>query len=138
VRTPQQEDHEVAFVRAFIRKERVERWLDFLASPKRRANFLHRLADARDLRPGCMVRFASSSGEMLAALRSRGAPPHCHVISEIDSLDGLFIDLSGAMAQVYGAGLGTILSCVPGRLAFYQGERVEDRCLLALPRARER
>ena len=127
-----QEDHETALVRAFVRKERVARWLEFLALPSRRADFLHRLADPRDLRPERRVGVSGSSIETVAILRSRGAPQRCHVVSEIPALDGRFLNLTEAVEQIRGTGLGTIVSCIPGRLALYEGERQEDRCLLVV------
>jgi hypothetical protein len=42
-------------------------------------------------------------------------------------LDGRRLNLEQVIAAVVGTGIGTILSCIPGRLAFFEGE---DQSLL--------
>jgi hypothetical protein len=64
------------------------------------------------------------------ALRSRGAGATCYVISEAAGLDAKRLPLREALDRVIGYGMGTLLSCVPGKLAFYEGEGPSDRCIL--------
>ena len=42
--------------------------------------------------------------------------------------------LGEALEAVIGHGMGTLVSCVPGVLGFYEGESSGDRCILARPR----
>jgi hypothetical protein len=53
----------------------------------------------------------------------------CWVISEDAEIDGRESDLESALENVSGTGMGTILSCIPGKLAYFEGE--DERLLLA-------
>jgi len=55
------------------------------------------------------------------------------VISESRVLDGREMSLAEAMDQTWGSFTGTILSCVPGRLAFFHGEEMRSDRLLERP-----
>jgi hypothetical protein len=124
---------EAAFVRAFINPERHDRWLSGLASGKHREKMLHRLADARDLRADRMTSLdpALASGEAIWKHLARlGAKGPCHVISEIKELDGQDMPASQALEECVGAGLGTVLSLIPGRLAYFEEETPRKRWIL--------
>jgi hypothetical protein len=54
-----------------------------------------------------------------AELLARGAPKQCYVISAGSPHDGTTIPLEEAINELVG---GTILLCIPGRLAYYEGE----------------
>lgn len=128
----QAQEHEKAFIDAFVEREVRERWHTKLASRKHRRTFLHEL--------GHYVRFDSryisliepakqTPSEILSALRKLGATDECYAISEYNSLDGKILKLADALNQVIGSGVGSILSCVQGRLAYYEGEDQGRRCL---------
>jgi hypothetical protein len=55
-------------------------------------------------------------------LKSKGAGLTCWVISEDPDIDGREIDLRTALEKVSGRGIGTVLSCIPGKLAYFEGE----------------
>jgi hypothetical protein len=121
--------HEEALVRAFIAPERRTRWLEGLASAKRRRKQLDRLNHCRDLDD----RYATavpSSADVAALLRSRGAPETCYVLSDTPGLDGREMPLAEAVCEAELAGWGTLLGCVPGRLAYYYDEAGLRRMLL--------
>jgi hypothetical protein len=59
---------------------------------------------------------------LLAHLKKLGAPADCYLISAVDSLDGQTMNLAAALDAVIGIGVGTLVSCVPGKLALYEGE----------------
>ena len=56
-----------------------------------------------------------------------GAPETCHVIG--GKHDGEDVELLTALKQIVGYGTGTVLSCVPGKLAYFEGE-IRERFLL--------
>jgi hypothetical protein len=70
----------------------------------------------------------SNSTNILELLRMKGAGPTCWVISEDSDLDAREMDLHEALKKTIGRGMGTILSCVPGKLAYFEDE--EDRYIL--------
>jgi hypothetical protein len=68
--------------------------------------------------------------EIASLLRSHGAPPTCYVLSEESGIDGRELPLEEALDRVVGLGMGTFLSCVPGRLAYFEGEEARERYIL--------
>jgi hypothetical protein len=93
---------EAAFIRAFILPERQERWQFALASEKHRGKTLHRLADSRDFRTDRMTALdrTLASGEAIwKHLASVGAKETCHVISEIEDLDGRDMPTPAALEE---------------------------------------
>jgi hypothetical protein len=124
--------HEEAVVKSFIEPSRQERFLGFLAAPKKRRKFTDELAHRRD-------RFLNSKflksippsqtnpTSLYALLKQLGAPDICWVISEGD-LDGQEVELITALREIVGCGMGTIISCVPGRLAYFESE--DERYIL--------
>ena len=127
-------NHEEATVRAFIQKSKQERCIQFLASPKHRRKFTSELAhfkwlDERFAHPILPSR-AHTVKEIAALLRSKGAGPTVHVISEDSKIDGKELGLEEAISQVTGGGMGTILSCIPGKLGYFEDEDVKSSRLL--------
>jgi hypothetical protein len=60
--------------------------------------------------------------DILETLKTRGAPEKCYAISEDEDLDGKELLLSEALRTIHGRGIGTFLSCLPGRLAYFEDE----------------
>ena len=118
-------NHEEALVKAFILPVRQERYLDFLKSPKKRAKFLAQFAHFKHLNPKFVVRIPGIQQNpisLLKLLTGKGAGPSCWVMSEDSALDGKEMDLEDALIEIIGRQMGTFLSCIPGRLAFFEDE----------------
>jgi hypothetical protein len=62
-------------------------------------------------------------------LKSKGAGKTCWATSENAELDGKELEVHAALESVVGRGMGTILSFIPGKLAYYEGE--DEMLLLA-------
>jgi hypothetical protein len=125
--------HEDGFVRAFVLDGKRERFRELLSKPKRRSKAQHRLADRRDMDERVMVAIRpdeQTTQGISTLLRQRGAPDRCYVISELAALDQRMVSLHEALSATVGMGLGSVLSCVPGQLAYFEGETPGDRCLL--------
>ena len=71
------------------------------------------------------------SGPVEAILRKRGAPSTCYVLSANSDLDGQELPLSEALDAIVGMGDGAFVSCVPGRLGFYEYEDMKSSYLLS-------
>jgi hypothetical protein len=68
---------------------------------------------AKDANPSAVCRL----------LRHYDAPATCHVISADDSeLDEQELDLEEALAKVFDFSQATIISCIPGKLAYFEGD----------------
>ena len=124
--------HESAFVESFVIKARRERALELLASSKNRHKFTSKF-DHHGMNyfiPECIrsiePRYQHPS-DIAAILRRMGAPERCHVIGS--SRDGEEVELLTALKEIVGYGTGAVLSCVPGKLAYFEGE-VKERFLL--------
>ena len=125
-------DHETALVNAFVLRERRARVIELLRNPRRRIKVLNQLYHFRDLDPRFLVSVppVRQHAEAIATLLAeRGAPAECHLISTNPKLDGRNLPLGVALAQIVGVGDGTLISCVPGRLGYFEGE--DERFILA-------
>ena len=49
------------------------------------------------------------------------------MMSSGEELDGRELDLAEALREVIGKGFGTLISCLPGRLAYFEGEAPTHR-----------
>jgi hypothetical protein len=126
-------DDEVQLVHAFFREGRRERALHLLSTPRGRRKLLLGLAHTRDLAPSVLRPIESSAqtpeaiNKLLVAL---GAPSHCYLVSEAAELDQCELPLREALLRVVGCGFGTIVSCLTGRLAYYESEEPGERFVL--------
>ncbi len=117
--------HEEAVVRAFILPSKRDRYLEFLASPKRRAKFIAELAHFKHLNPKFALSIPGSQTNPVSLhklLVAKGAGLKCWVISENSELDGREVDLEAALKETIGRQIGTFISCVPGKLAYFEDE----------------
>ncbi len=126
-------NHEEGLVKAFFVPTKRERYLEMIAKPKKRKKFLLELAHFKALDPRYLISIPPSQQypeQIALILAQKGAPPLCWVTSEDAELDGKEMPLSQALKQVIGRQMGTFLSCIPGRLAFFEGEEVGARWIL--------
>jgi hypothetical protein len=124
-------NHEEATIKGFIIPVRQERYLEFLKTPKKRAKFIAQLAHFKHLNPKFVVRIPGNEqnpASLQTLLAGKGAGSKCWVISENSELDGQEIDLQTALAKTVGYQMGTFISCIPGKLAYFEDE--EDRYIL--------
>jgi len=125
--------HEEAFVRSFILQDKQARYLEMLASVKRRNRFLDRLNHHLDYDPSCARRVApcqQTASAIESLLRRHGAPDVCHIISSLAKWDSLDLPLHKALELVVGYNVGTVLCCIPARLAYYESEDLGERYIL--------
>ncbi len=123
------DNQEAAFVKAFIVKDKQERYLQLLASPKRRREILDRFNHNLDFDP----KYASvvpkelwTVDQLAHLLKARGAGETCHVIADSLDCDDQDLPLRDALAEVIAHDFGSVLCCVPGQLALYKAEAIEQ------------
>jgi hypothetical protein len=127
-------NEEEALICTFVNPVKRKHLIEILANPKRRVRATATLAHFNDFESSTVVPLGSDSQTPAAiegALRSRGAGDKCHVLSENRAIDGKTLPLKSALEKVVGQGMGTLLSCVAGELAYYEGEGPSNRCILA-------
>lgn len=125
------ENWQTETIAAFVVKQKKDRYIEQLSSAKKRKQFVANLAHFSDFDPRFVVKIPPSSrnpAEIEALLRKRGAPDTCRAISEISAMDNNHISLIDALKRVVGYQMGTILCCIPGRLAYFENE--DDRFIL--------
>jgi hypothetical protein len=100
---------------------------------KGRKKWTAKLGHFADLDPQVLVSIppeSQSSSKVEELLRQNGAPDLCWLVSERSDWDGRQMALADALEAILGAGFGTVISCIPGRLGYFEGEMPRDRYIL--------
>lgn len=106
--------------------------MELIGSPKRRYKFLDALHHSLDVDDRWAEKIPNSVNNPLMvveALRSLGAPPNAYVMSDMMSSDQSEVALERAVDEAQTA-YGAVISCIPGRLAYFQGEERGERFIL--------
>lgn len=126
-------EHELGFT-AFLTepgRRRVRTLLEL--GPKRRDEVRALLNHAVRLDPRYALHLEggeASAHSAEAALRAHGAPGSCHILSADEALDGREMPLSDALGAVSASFFGTFISCIPGRLGYFEYEETKSVFLL--------
>ncbi|WP_245602239.1 hypothetical protein [Peribacillus kribbensis] len=69
----------------------------------------------------------NSNFEKIAELlKKHGAGEFCYSISDCKAIDGKELPLLSALEKAVGYGMPSIISCIPGKLAYFGAEQVTD------------
>jgi hypothetical protein len=123
---------EQLLARFFIPTKR-ERYVEMISNPKKRKKFLQELPHFKSLDPRYLVPMPPNKpfpDQIAAILTKKGAPLSCWVTSENSDLDGREMPLIEALKETVGSQMGAFLTCIPGRLAYFEGEEMGDRWIL--------
>lgn len=129
-------EHEKATIKVFVMQEKQKLFLSFIASPDSRSKFIAELANFRWFErrfttpvPWRVNASLSLFGQQLSGisnlsfqLHSKGAKETCWVISGNPQIDGQEMELNAAIECAVDSDSGTLLSCIPGKLAYYNGK----------------
>jgi hypothetical protein len=125
--------HEEELLARFLIASKRERYVAMISNPKKRPKFLRELDHFKALDPRYQVSIPPSQqhpAQIAALLSQKGAPKSCSVTSSASELDGQEMPLLEALKEVVGRQMGTFLSCIPGKLAYFEGEERGDRWIL--------
>lgn len=125
---------ERSFIKSFVLPERRSRYLSLLSARGGRDKIRRKFAHFSDLDPRFSLFIppnVQKPDKITHALTLRGAPERCYVWSDSSSLDGSTACLLTALSSVVGYAPGTILLCIPDRLAYYEGEEKNQRYILS-------
>lgn len=123
--------NEHSLVAAFMRRNKRNRYREMLSNPRLRHKFTKQLAHFGDFDPRYRVAIPSNKlfiDNIATELKNRQCPHTVFVISEDSDLDQKELPLMDALEEIVGRGIGTVLSCIPGRLAFVETE--DERFIL--------
>ena len=126
-------NYEAEFIKQFVKPERRRRYLSLLDTRTGRRKLTEALNHFKDLDPRyarLLPPNAQTVNQIEALLKRKGAPERCHVTSSNAHIDDREMPLSEALEQTVGYGSGTILSCIPGKLAYFEGEEQNERYIL--------
>jgi hypothetical protein len=125
--------HEEQFARAFIVPAKRDRYLTLLESKGGRTKLLNGFSHCHDLDPRYATLIPAtqqSDSAIESLLRRKGAPETCYVMSDNRDIDGREMSLSEALSEIVGCGGGTFISCVPGKLGYFELEDLSERYIL--------
>jgi len=63
-------------------------------------------------------------------LKQKGAPDMCYIMSDDSDIDQKEMPLREAIYKVEGSNFGTLVSCIPGKLAYFETEDMGGRYIL--------
>lgn len=125
--------HEIGFIRSFVTKNKQDRFIGFVRSKKHRGEFASELDHPNFI----SLRFAKeiapvdqNPDSIATILRRKTKRDRCFVISTNESINQKHMLIEDALENTVGHSYGTILSIIPGRLAYFEDED-GDRFILA-------
>lgn len=115
-------------VKSFFNKTIQQRVLFELSSPKKRLDAIKRLNHnySVTLRKEFMIEIPrpNSNPEKIAEImKMHGAGEFCYSISWCEEIDGKELPLLMALEKAVGFGMPSIVSCIPGKLAYFEAEQ---------------
>lgn len=123
--------NEHALIAAFVKRNKRDRYREILSDPRLRHKFTNQLAHFADFDPKYRLPIPSNKlfvDNIARELQKRHSPSIVFAISEDPALDQKELPLVEALKQIVGRGMGTVVSCIPGRLAFVETE--DERFIL--------
>jgi hypothetical protein len=123
--------HEQSLIAAFVKGSKRDRYRDIVSNPRMRHRFTDQLAHFTDFDPKYRLSIPSKQlfvDNIARELRKRHSPAVVFAISEDPRLDQKEFPLVEALKRIVGRGMGAVLSCIPGRLAFVETE--DERFIL--------
>ena len=121
---------EKALFESFAVPSKRRRYIELLDTKRGREKIRFGLDHFQDLDPRFCRKIKASEqyfADILRILKGLGAPSLCYVMSSGDELDGREMDLSEALRDIIGRGVGALVSCIPGRLAYFESEEKNGR-----------
>jgi len=128
--------HEETFVKIFLLSAKRARWSQFLSNPKRRREILKQLNHKLPYIPTLGREVPDEldfPDELERLLKAKGAGPTCHVMVDGLKMDGREMPLGEALKAICLHGLGAVLSCIPGYLAYYKPQSPGRGVMLERP-----
>jgi hypothetical protein len=114
-------NHEQELIKAFFVPTKRQRYLDFVSKPKTRQKFLRELGHFKALDPRYATPVHLNPAGLAALLKKKKVPTTCCVISENPAIDGKSMLVDDVLSEL-GRDMGTFLSFVPGKLAYFEDE----------------
>ena len=126
--------HEELFIKHFIHRHRQHRWKEMFDDGNE-GSVLHRLAHnySTEIDPKYVLpipKNEQSPDKIEKALRRYGKIDICWAMSEHDDHNKKSLPLKDALKDALEQGFVVIVSCIPGKLCFYQAEYAEQKYII--------
>lgn len=121
-------EQEIVLVQSFFVKRVQERVLHELFTPKKRDMALQRLNHRylSMLKNDYLIEITPPNSwpdDTYDLLKQHGAPDTCYCLSENELISGKTLPLREALEHAIGFGFASIISCIPGELAYFEAEQ---------------
>lgn len=130
--------HEIGFINSFVIAPKKQRFLEFINSKKGRAKFTVELDHPNfisEIYAGEIPPSDQTPEKIEILLKEKHCPETGYLISSDSELDGLTLPREIALKRIVGNGFGTIISFIPGKLAYFENEDGDIRFILERPNA---
>lgn len=126
--------HEEKFIRSFIVPRKRERYLSMFDSKKGREKLIYGFYHLNDLDEQFATEVPPNeqwADNIYRMLKAKGSPETCFVISTNSEFDRKELPLIDVLKEIVGAcNDGTFISCIAGKLGYYEGESMRARYIL--------
>jgi len=125
-------DHELLLIKAFVIKERQQRYINLVTTAKGRKKFRSYISHFNDLNANYCIPLHSfqTHSQLYDRLRSEGSLDMIYIIAANSQYDMQSLSLLDATKQLFSSDISYFISCIPGKLAYYEGEEKNQRYLL--------
>ena len=126
-------EHEEKFAREFIIPEKRDRYVSLIGSVKGRKKILagfHHIHDLDDRYAKLIPSNQQSAESIYRVLKQKGAPEVCYIMSDDHDIDQKEMPLREAISRVEGTNYGTLVSCIAGKLAYFETADMSGRYIL--------
>lgn len=125
--------HEIGLIKSFVKKDKKERFLTLISSAKGRMKFRKNLPHINFIDESYKINIppVHQTIEFIKLkIKEKGGPNNCYVISENSEFDKLELNIDEALDLLFGKGIATFFSLIPGKFIYYEGEEMNERFFL--------
>lgn len=125
--------HEEMLARSFIVPDKKDRYLSLLGSRKGRKKIVDGLNHHTHLDRRYAHLLPAGQQNVPAIekmLKQKGAPETCYIMSSDPDIDGKEMELHEALMIVVDSNIGTVVSCIAGKLGYFEFEDMGERYIL--------
>jgi len=122
-------DLEIKVIERFVVKTKIDRYIQFVSSPKNRQKFILDLAHFKHFKWDLLSKVTGIETNVIFDTLHQNdiSDKTCYVISENTNIDKSTIDIKEAIQEVVGYNMGTILVFGNADAIFYEGESAKTR-----------
>lgn len=125
--------HEELFAKNFIVPEKSDRYLSLLKKSKGRIKVRFGLNHCGDLYQRYLTQVSIENqniDSIYDTLRKKKATEICYVLSSNSEVNEEEMNLYDALSKTIGSGCGTFISCIAGKLGYFEFDEANERYIL--------